>query len=518
MSKLQSEPLLSESSADAQHYGSSSWTPPANRKKTIGFFSVVFIIFNRIIGTGIFATPAAILSLSGSVGLSLLLWILGSLYAAAGMQVYIVWGTAIPKNGAEKNYLEYLFPRPALLVTCLYAGSMSLIGWAAGNSLVFGEYILKAFLSEEPSPLVLKFTAFLGITLSVLIHGSAVEFGLRVQNVLGVFKLIVLAIVAATGFVALQYGIPSSSDLVEDRWRGHENFRDVWQGSIFSASSMCLALYSVLWSFVGFSNANYALSEVRDPARTIRLAGPLAVAVVAALYLFTNIAYFASASKQEIMDSGRLVVALLMKNIWGEKVERWVDFGVACSSLGSVLAMVFAQGRINQELGKEGVLPWSKFWASNRPFDAPLAGHSLHWFICVLIIFFAPAGDAYNLVINLASWPLTVVNAVISFGLIYLYFAPSSRSSEHQHYRWHHQSTTTLICTLFFGIANVFLFIAPLVKPPPGAEPYERLPYWTHAAVGWALFGLGGIWWVFGRRRNVDRNEESVVMITPSKL
>jgi hypothetical protein len=79
---------------------------------------------------------------------------------------------------------------------------------------------------------------------------------------------------------------------------------------------------------------------MRDPTRTIKIAGPLAVAVVAALYLFTNIAYLAGASKGEIIDSGRLVVSLLMRNIWGEKVERWVDFGVAFSSLGSVLAVV----------------------------------------------------------------------------------------------------------------------------------------------------------------------------------
>lgn len=234
--------------------------------------------------------------------------------------------------------------------------SFPLEGWGAGNSLIFGEYILRALLNGEPSPLVLKFTAFLCITLSVLLHGSAVELGLRIQNVLAIFKLIVLAIVVATGLVALRYGIPSSSNFVEDRWRGHENFKNVWVGTISSASSVCLALYSVsynsaiyfyshnlvqvIWSFIGFSNANYALSEMRDPARTIRIAGPLAVAVVAALYLFSNIAYLAGASKGEIMASGRLVVALLMKNIWGEKVERWVDFGVAFSSLGSVLAMV----------------------------------------------------------------------------------------------------------------------------------------------------------------------------------
>jgi amino acid transporter len=128
-------------------------------------------------------------------------------------------------------------------------------GWGAGNSLIFGEYILKALLHGEPSPLLLKFTAFLCITFCALLQGSAVQLGLRIQNVLGVFKLIVLAIVAATGLVALRYGIPGSSNLVEERWRGHENFQNVWAGTISSASSVCLALYSV-----GYGSAVYFLS------------------------------------------------------------------------------------------------------------------------------------------------------------------------------------------------------------------------------------------------------------------
>lgn len=48
----------------------------------------------------------------------------------------------------------------------------------------------------------------------------------------------------------------------------------------------------------------------------------------------------------------------------------------------------------------------------------------------------------------------------------------------------------------FFGVANTFLFIVPLTKPPPGGEPYEALPYWTHAVAGWAVFGLGFLYWV----------------------
>ena len=91
-------------------------------KRQIGVTSAVFLIFNRMIGTGIFATPSAIFSLSGSVGLSLFIWVAGMLIAAAGMAVYLEFGTAIPRNGGEKNYLEYVYRKPKFLVTGLYTG------------------------------------------------------------------------------------------------------------------------------------------------------------------------------------------------------------------------------------------------------------------------------------------------------------------------------------------------------------------------------------------------------------
>lgn len=66
-------------------------------RRQIGVVSASFLIFNRVIGTGVFATPSTILSLSGSVGLSLIMWAVGTLIAMAGTAVYLEWGTAIPK-------------------------------------------------------------------------------------------------------------------------------------------------------------------------------------------------------------------------------------------------------------------------------------------------------------------------------------------------------------------------------------------------------------------------------------
>ncbi|BEJ12726.1 hypothetical protein CspHIS471_0211860 [Cutaneotrichosporon sp. HIS471] len=317
-------------------------------RRQIGLVSAVFIILNRMIGTGVFATPSTILNLSGSVGMSLVMWVVGSIIAAAGINAF--------------------------------------------------------------------------------------------------------------------------------------------EGTTASASSFCLSLYNVIWSFVGYHNANFALSEVKNPKRTIRIAGPMAIGLVTVLYILANIAYFAAASKEEITGSGTLVASLLFHNVYGDKAARFLDIFVALSALGNVLSVIFAQGRVNQELGREGVLPFSRLWASNKPLDAPLAGLALHWAICLITILALPPGDAYNFVINTISYPLAVINATIAFGIVYLHFRPYDD--------WKTPGWPAVLAAGFFGAANVFLLVVPFTPPPEGGEPYATMPYYTHAVAGWAVFGIGFIYWL----------------------
>jgi amino acid transporter len=169
-------------------------------KRQIGIVSAVFLIFNRMIGTGIFATPSAIFTLSGSVGLSLFIWVAGMLIAAAGLAVYLEFGTAIPKNGGEKNYLEYVFRKPRFLATGMYTGYVILLGWAGSNSVVFGEYILHA-ANVEVGRWNQRGIGLACITTAFLIHGLALKWGLRLQNLLGVIKLGIILLIVICGWV-----------------------------------------------------------------------------------------------------------------------------------------------------------------------------------------------------------------------------------------------------------------------------------------------------------------------------
>ena len=138
----------------------------------------------------------------------------------------------------------------------------------------------------------------------------------------------------------------------------------------------------------------YVLNEVKNPVRTIKIAGPLGLSICGVLYLLANVAYFAAVPKAEILSSGRLVAASLFRNVLGEKAERALSVFVALSAFGNVLSVIFSQGRLVQELGREGILPISRFWASNRPFNAPLAGLFEHWVVSVITMMAPPPGDA----------------------------------------------------------------------------------------------------------------------------
>lgn len=97
----------------------------------------------------------------------------------------------------------------------------------------------------------------------------------------------------------------------------------------------------------------------------------------------------------------RLVASLFIEKMFGQSAGRAINVIIALSAIGNVLAVIFGQGRINQELGREGVLPFSKFFASNKPFNAPFAGLALQWAVSLVIMLAPPEGDAYSFLLNL---------------------------------------------------------------------------------------------------------------------
>lgn len=269
-----------------------------------------------------------------------------------------------------------MYRRPLYLATCVLASQMILLGFSSGNSLAFGRYVLAASGSDTTDGWAARGIGVACATFSVLLHSTFPKWGIRLFNVLGVFKVVILLFIVFSGFAALagHRRVPNPHNF-DNAFKIEEG--DGYGGG--GAYAYSNALLNVIYSYKGWENANYVVSELRHPRKTLAIAAPIAVGGVTILYVLANVAYFAAIPKAELANSEALVAAVFFKNVFGDSAAaRSLPVFVALSNLGNVLAVSFAHARLNQEFAKEGLLPFSRFWASNKPFNAPAASVSSH--------------------------------------------------------------------------------------------------------------------------------------------
>ncbi|KAJ3162580.1 hypothetical protein HDU88_006613 [Geranomyces variabilis] len=453
--------------------------------RQLGLVSATFLIVNRIVGTGVFATTSTILAQSGSVGMSLIYWAIGAAIAVTGYLVYAEFASVFPRNGGELNYLQHIYKRPKYFVAAIYGAQALLLGQAAGNAYTAGRYLIRAGGAESEWG---ARSIGVGVLLAALIvHGSLLKWGLRFQNVAGTLKLAILVLIAVTGFAAL--GGHTKLDVQPD------NFSNAFEGTRSDTYGIVNCIYNAIWSYVGYSNLMYGLGEVRNPVRTLRIAGPLALLIVSTLYMLVQIAYFAAVPRDQVAGSTQIIAALFFQNMFGSSSAKVLCVFVAISAIANVFSVVFSQGRLNQALGRDGVVPFSKILASNRPFKSPLAGLAWHVIVTLVILLAPPAGDAYSFVLNLSSYPLNVVNVGVSLGLLAAYLPERLRPQWAN--EWRPPIRATLPAVIFFSLISLFLVIAPWVPPRKDEDAvYDHLWYGIANAVSIGFFFLGALYWL----------------------
>jgi len=121
--------------------------------KNMNVSKCVSYLISMIIGSGIFIVPNGIMRDAGSVGYSILIWILGGVfYAIFGALSYAELGCLIPKTGGEYIYFKTGFSD---VWGFLFVWSYTFIynpAVAAFASLLFSDYALKSFYPDCPSP------------------------------------------------------------------------------------------------------------------------------------------------------------------------------------------------------------------------------------------------------------------------------------------------------------------------------------------------------------------------------
>ncbi|KAG2105845.1 amino acid transporter [Suillus discolor] len=450
----------------------------------LGVTSCTLLIVGRIIGTGIFSTPSSILSSVRSVGACFLLWVLGFLLSFCGLFIWLEFGTMFPRSGGEKVYLEAVYKKPKYLATAVFAVNSILLGFTASSCIVFASHILVA-ADQSVDRWNERIIALGVIFFVVLLHGLAPKTGVLIMNLLSIFKIAILIFVVITGWVVLS-GKTSVAD-------PNYNFRNAFAGSSTSSNDYATATFKVLIAYGGWASVNYVMNNVRNPVRTLKIAGPLGLGICAFLYLLANVAYFAAATKTEIDESGVAVASLFFGNVFGPAAERALAIFIALSALGNVVTVTFGAARVNQELAKEGIpLPFgNKFWASNWPTGkSPLPGLIIHLIPSAITIIAPPPNIAFPFILDIEGYPQQIINFFIVIGLFYL--------------RWKKPDAVRPFkvwwpLAVFFLAASAFLLIAPFMRPANGVGDTPPLPYYLYCLVGISIILAGGLYWAVWR-------------------
>lgn len=78
----------------------------------------------------------SILKGTGSVGLSLMYWVIGFVVSLAGLAVYLELGSYFPsRSGAEVVYLEQAYPRPRYFFPVAFAVQSVILSFSSSNAI-----------------------------------------------------------------------------------------------------------------------------------------------------------------------------------------------------------------------------------------------------------------------------------------------------------------------------------------------------------------------------------------------
>ncbi|KAL4939602.1 hypothetical protein BDV06DRAFT_34001 [Aspergillus oleicola] len=483
---------------DGQH-DDSEQGPRSNQRRHLGLLSTTFLITNRMIGTAIFSVPSAISGSVGSPGAALALWLVGLFLAYCGMFIWIELGSLMPRSGGEKVYLEAAFPRPAMLVTTVFAVFVVGLGFTGIGSVVVAENILLA-VRGKASDWVKRALAIGVLAIIATIHIKSCTLGVKIMNILASAKILILAIIILSGLRALAGDLPQIPHPAS-------SLAHPFKGSSTSIPSYTNALFKILATYQGWSNAAYVLDEVRNPRVVLKIAGLVGVSSVGLLYILTNISYFIVATPEEISRTGVTVVALLIGKVFGETMLWCTALLAALSSFGNLMTASFSMARVVREFAKEGVLPCSRVFVRRTSEGGPSWAFGLVFAASGGMILCVPFGEVYNFLLDVGQYAIAIINVLVIIGLFIIRQQQVSAHSISQSELKQRTFRAWTPIVYIFLASQIFLLITPFVPSATDRSQKKALPSWLYAVVAILVFlGAGTYWfvsWVVIPRRGV---------------
>ncbi|HEY2121289.1 MAG TPA: amino acid permease [Candidatus Acidoferrum sp.] len=256
-------------------------SPSHQLSRTLREHDLLYLFVGSVIGSGIFVTPGLILrQLGGSVGYSLLVWLVGGILSLLGALTYAELAAANPEAGGLYCYIRDGFGRmPAFLYGwCLFLviASATIAALAHAFTAYLGEVI-------PLSPEVRLVVVWLVIAVVTAVNVWGTRKSANLQNDTTLIKV---GIVVVLSCILLVLGLANGNHSREIA----SSFRGELSGSSL-LSAFGFGMIAVLWAYEGWQFGTYSAGEVINPQKSFPRAFLFGSVTLMGLYLFAVLAY-----------------------------------------------------------------------------------------------------------------------------------------------------------------------------------------------------------------------------------
>jgi basic amino acid/polyamine antiporter, APA family len=316
--------------------------------RRLGMPDATAIVVGIVIGSGIFVLPNVIARNVPSFGGIIAAWLIAGVLSFFGALAYAELGAMLPATGGQYVYLREAYgPLCAFLsgwtfMLAVLAGGSA---WLAVTFSIYAGYFVRLNAWEAKALAV----ALIGVLSAVNYWG--VREAAWVQRTFTFLKVAALAALMGAAFFSPRAAAGAAAPLPA----GPVHFG--------VAMAACLMAYNG-WSYVSF-----VAGEVREPQRNLLRALVAGMALVAVLYVGTNLAYLKVLTIPEIAATERVGADAAARTM-GSMGGGFVSLAVLLSIIGAINGSILTAARIPFAQARDGLF-FARFGAIHPRFETP---------------------------------------------------------------------------------------------------------------------------------------------------
>ncbi|RMC58914.1 APC family permease [Lactobacillus sp. ESL0259] len=417
-------------------------TQNKNAGDKLGFWSIVLLAINSIIGSGIFLTPGSVVSQAGSK--ALIVYFIAAIFASVLAISFSAAAKYVTKSGASYAYSKAAFGDNVGFYVGILRYFSASVAWG-----VMAVGVIKSTISifggnpDKFLNVTIGFIILMVVVTVINLFGQ--KFVKLVMNLATAGKLAALILIIVAGVVLLiTTGATHSLSSVDQITQNGQRIVPT-----LTTTGLVMAVVSAFYAFTGFESVASGSEDMQEPEKNLPKAIPLAILVIAAIYIGV-VAVAMVLDPKALMTTKQVVaVSAIFKN---EVLRDVILVGALISMLGINVASSFNAPRILEAMAREHQLPatLTKRTKNNFPIKT--------FFISEALAILVPLAFQYNMtnLITLSAMVRFLGFIIVPLAVICFYFGKNKQPIL--------PAPKNVITDIFVPILSIILVIFLLVK------------------------------------------------------